>query len=359
MFNFDEYPFLQYEIFGNTVGDFIVATVVFLVLLGSFKLFQVFVLGRLKRIAIKTPTEIDDTLIKIINSVRPPFYFFIAFYLAVRALSLAPFVTTVINIVIVVWVVYQIVISAQIFIDYLFRRLEKREDEDSPDADVGSRKMAIQLLGRIAKGALWVVAILMVLSNLGVNVTSVIAGLGIGGIAVAFALQGVLGDLFSAFVIYFDKPFVVGDFVIVGDSVGTIERIGIKTTRIRSLQGEEIVISNQTMTSSRLQNFKKMRNRRIVFEVGVEYGTPQKKLEKIPEIIKETINSTKDVKFDRAHMKDFGDSAFVFEAVYNVTKPDFGIFRDRHQEILFGIRKSFQKEKIEFAFPTRTVHLVK
>ena len=256
------------------------------------------------------------------------------------------------------WVIYQIVISLQIFIDYLFSRLEKKEKDES-DESVGSRKMALQLLGRMAKGVLWAIAVLMVLSNLGVNVTSVIAGLGIGGIAVAFALQGVLGDLFSAFVIYFDKPFVIGDFIIIGESVGTIERIGIKTTRIRSLQGEEIVISNQTMTSSRLQNFKKMYNRRITFEVGVEYDTPQKKLEKIPEIIKETIESTKDVKFDRAHMKEFGDSAFIFEAVYNVMKPDFTIFRDKHQEILFGIRTKFQKNKIEFAFPTRTVHLKK
>ncbi|MEX2436928.1 MAG: mechanosensitive ion channel family protein [Candidatus Paceibacterota bacterium] len=351
----NNYEFSQYQFLGNSLGDFLVALFAFVVLFIVFKIIQISLLNKLSKLAKKTSTKIDDTLVKIARSIKPSFYSFLSFYIAVKTLVILPIIQTVINVVIIVWVVYQVVIALQIFLNYLFNRLEDKEDLSEEGA--GSRKMAIQLLGKIAKGVLWMIAILMILSNLGVNITSLIAGLGIGGVAIALALQNVLGDLFSAFVIYFDKPFVVDDFIIVGESMGTVEKIGIKTTRIRALQGEEIIMSNTDLVSGEIHNFKRMSDRRIVFEVGVEYDTHQDKLEKIPEMVEKSFESIKDVKFARAHLKEFGDSAFLFEVVYNVLAADFDTYMDRNQEILFNIRKAFQKEGIEFAFPTRTVNI--
>ncbi|MEX1014636.1 MAG: mechanosensitive ion channel family protein [Candidatus Paceibacterota bacterium] len=353
--NIKNFYFWEETFLSNSLGDYAVALVVFAVLFVVFKIVQLSLLNKLTKLAKKTSTKIDDTLIKIARSIKPSFYFFLSLYIAVKALVLLPIIQTVIDVVIIVWVIYQVVIALQIFLNYLFNRLEDKEDLSAEGA--GSRKMAIQLLGKIAKGVLWTIAVLMILSNLGVNITSLIAGLGIGGVAVALALQNVLGDLFSAFVIYFDKPFVVGDFIIVGESMGTVERIGIKTTRIRALQGEEIIMSNTDLVSGEIHNFKRMSDRRIVFEVGVEYDTHQDNLEKIPEIVKKSFEGIKDVRFARAHLKKFGDSAFLFEIVYNVLAADFDTYMDRNQEILLNIRKGFQKEGIEFAFPTRTLYV--
>lgn len=355
MFNLSNYDFLQIVILGNTLGGIFISLVVFLVLYFVFKITQSILLSRLGKLAKSTETKIDDTFIRIFKSIKPSFYSFLSFYIAIRFLDVADIVKSVVDGVIIVWVIYQTVIALQIFINYLFGRLEEKEDLD--DEGAGSRKMAIQLLGKVAKGVLWTVAALMILSNLGVNITSLIAGLGIGGVAVALALQGVLGDLFNAFVIFFDKPFVVGDFIVVGDSMGTVERIGVKTTRIRALQGEEIVLSNTTLVSGEIHNFKRMNDRRIVFEVGVEYSTSQEVLERIPEIIKNAFNGIEDVRFGRAHLREFGDSALVFEVVYNVLAADFDTYMSRNQEIMFNIRKGFQRENIGFAFPSRTVYL--
>lgn len=355
MFNLNNYDILQTTILGNTLENILIFLIVFVVLYFSFKVVQSMLLSRLGKLAKSTKTKIDDTLIKIFKSIKPSFYSFLSFYIAIRFLNIADIIKSVVDGVIIVWVIYQTVVALQIFINYLFGRLEEKEDLD--DEGAGSRKMAIQLLGKIAKGVLWTVAVLMILSNLGVNITSLIAGLGIGGVAVALALQGVLGDLFSAFVIYFDKPFVVGDFIVIGDSMGTVEKIGIKTTRIRALQGEEIVLSNTTLVSGEIHNFKRMSDRRIVFEVGVEYDTPQETLERIPEMIKNSFNEVEDVRFGRAHLREFGDSALIFEVVYNVLAGDFDTYMNRNQKILFNIRKEFQKENISFAFPSRAVYL--
>ncbi len=345
-------PLWQYELLGNTVRDFATAVVAFFVLYIFLQLFQRIMLGRLQKLAKRTKTDIDDMFISIVRTLKPPFYFFIAFYLALFTLNVALVVQKVINVVLIVWVIYQAIIAIQILINYALKRAERKEKE-------GSTKTALQLIGKIAKATLWVIGVLLALSNLGINVSSLIAGLGIGGIALALAAQNILGDLFSSFAIYFDKPFVVGDFIVVGDKKGTVEKIGIKTTRIRSPQGEEIVISNKELTSSQIQNYKRMEKRRGMFNFGVLYETPQEKLERIPGIVKGIIDEVEDVEFDRAHFIGFGDSSLDFEVLYYVLKPDYRFYKDRNQEILFAVRKTFEKESIEMAYPTRTVYVRK
>jgi small-conductance mechanosensitive channel len=208
----------------------------------------------------------------------------------------------------------------------------------------------------VVRLAVWSAALLLMLDNLGVDVTALVAGLGVGGIAVALAVQNILGDLFASLSIALDKPFVIGDFVIVGDFMGTIERVGLTTTRIRSLSGEQLVFSNSDLLASRIRNYKRMQERRVAFSVGVTYQTSPDTLEAIPGMIRELIENQQTTRFDRAHFKAFGDSAYLFEIVYYVLDPDYNRFMDTQQAINLGICRRFAEHGIEFAYPTRTVH---
>lgn len=215
--------------------------------------------------------------------------------------------------------------------------------------------MVIDFLSKFLKVSLWGVAVIFILSNLGYNVSTLVAGLGIGGIAIALAVQNVLGDIFSSLSIYFDKPFVVGDFIIVGEDLGVVKKIGIKSTRIQTLQGQELVISNRELTESRINNYKKMERRRIVFGFGIKYETPLKKVKKIPGIVKDIVNNMELAQADRVHFKEFGDFSLNFEAVYYLNSSEYNKYMDTQEEINFAIKERFEKEDIEFAYPTQTV----
>jgi len=229
--------------------------------------------------------------------------------------------------------------------------IAKKEGEQ----DVG----IIKLISAVAKILLWLGAVVLILSNMGYNVTSLIAGLGIGGIAIALALQNILGDLFSSLAIYFDKPFKVGDFVVLGDQMGTVKKIGIKTTRIQTPQGEELVVANSELTKSQVRNFGVMERRRNLQQIGVTYDTPAEKLKRIPDMIKQIIEKQGNVDFDRVHFKSFGDSSLIFEVVYYVKTGDYKEFMDMQEKINLEIVEKFEDENIEIAFPTRTVYVKK
>jgi small-conductance mechanosensitive channel len=217
----------------------------------------------------------------------------------------------------------------------------------------------MRAMGFVAQLVIWVVLLMVALDNLGIDITTLIAGLGVGGIAVALATQNILGDLFASLSIVLDKPFVLGDFVIVDNLMGTVEHIGLKTTRVRSLWGEQVVFSNADLLKSRLRNFGRMQERRIVFRIGVTYQTPRAVVARIPGILREAITSQEKVRFDRAHFASFGDSSLDFEAVYYVLVPDFLPYMDTQQAINLKIMERFEEEGIEFAYPTRTVFLAR
>jgi small-conductance mechanosensitive channel len=210
----------------------------------------------------------------------------------------------------------------------------------------------------IAKLVLWTAVLLLALDNLGLDITTLVAGLGVGGIAVALALQSVLGDLFASLSIVLDKPFVIGDFIIVGDFLGTVEHIGLKTTRVRSLSGEQLVFSNGDLLSSRIRNYKRMAERRIVFGFGVVYQTPAEQLEAIPGMVREFIESLEKTRFDRAHFKGFGNFSLDFEVVYYVLVPDYNIYMDIQQQINLALYRRFEQDGIEFAYPTQTLYVM-
>lgn len=339
----------QYEFLENTVKEWAIALIIFIGFLAVFKIVQNLILLRLKKLSQKTKTDIDDIFVEIVERLKPPFYSFLAFYFAFNFLTVDVVVRNILNAALLIWIVFEAIQSLQLLIDYMLRKFSGGEGKESAASGIRF----------IAKLALWSMGLLLILSNLGVNVTSLIAGLGIGGIAVALALQNILSDLFSSFAIYFDKPFEVGDFIIIGEHMGTVKKVGIKTTRIGSLQGEEIIISNKELTSSRVQNFKKMEKRRIVFSFGVTYETSNDKLKKIPDIIKRIIESVNQAEINRIHFKSFDNSALTFEVVYYVTIGDYNVYMDIQQEINFKIRDEFEKENISMAYPTRTVYMQK
>lgn len=341
---------LQLEYLGNSVENYIVALIAFILLLLIFGIFQRIFLNRLRKFAERTKTDIDDTLIAIVQSVRPPFYAFLAFYFAIKFLVLHEYVGKAIDAILIIWVVYLSVQAVQILIDFIVRKRIRKEDEKSS-------KSAFKILSLITKIILWSLGLLLILSNLGVDITSLIAGFGIGGIAIALAIQNILSDLFSSFAIFFDKPFVVGDYIIVGESEGKVEKIGIKTTRLKALQGEEIIISNKELTSSRIQNFKRMDERRIIFHFGVTYETDAKTVRHIPKIIKEIIKEVKLARFDRAHFKRFDDSALTFEVVYYVQSNKYAKYMDMNEKIHLKIKEAFDKEGISMAYPTQTIYI--
>ncbi|UXY15347.1 mechanosensitive ion channel family protein [Chitiniphilus purpureus] len=222
------------------------------------------------------------------------------------------------------------------------------ERRRSLDAEAAT---AMTVLGFIARVVLWSMILLIVLDQLGFNISGLVAGLGIGGVAVALAVQNILGDLFASLAIVLDKPFVVGDFIIVGDMMGNIERVGLKTTRVRSLSGEQLVFSNDDLLKSRIRNYQKLRERRVVFSVAVPYDTPRDKLERIPGMLRDIIGARDKVRLDRAHFQGIGNAAFTFEVVYFVLDPDFNLYMDIQQQINLELVSAFEREDIEFATP--------
>ncbi|MCC6738513.1 MAG: mechanosensitive ion channel family protein [Planctomycetia bacterium] len=217
----------------------------------------------------------------------------------------------------------------------------------------------LAIAGVLARIAVWTVVLLLALDNLGVRITALLAGVGIGGIAVALALQNILGDVFASVSILLDRPFEVGDFLVTGDVLGTVERIGLKTTRIRSLSGEQVVVANADLLASRIRNFKRMSERRVVFSVGITYGTPPERVEEVPAILRGIVERAAPgrLRFDRAHFQKFGDFALVYEVVYHVLSPDYNAYMDIQQAINLGVYREFAEKRIEFAYPTQTIVL--
>jgi len=213
----------------------------------------------------------------------------------------------------------------------------------------------VNAIAFLARLVLWSVALLLVLDNLGFNVTALVAGLGVGGIAIALAVQNILGDLFASLSIVLDKPFAVGDFLIVGEFMGSVEHVGLKTTRLRSLSGEQLIFSNNDLLGSRIRNYGRMYERRVVFKIGVTYQTPRDKLSRIPGIIRQVIEAQENVRFDRSHFQAYGAFSLDFETVFYVTKPDYNVYMDIQQAINLGIHEQFETEGIEFAYPTQTL----
>lgn len=344
--------FFGYSFYGNSVERWIAALVLALGLLVLFRFIQGLVLKRIQRLSERTTTTLDDLLAKMISRTRLFVLLVVASAIGAQLLLLSETADIWLDRIILVAILFQVGIWGNALLEYGISRYVRLSVKDE-----STQVASTSALTFLTKLALWVIVFTMALDMLEYDVTALITGLGIGGIAIALAAQNILGDLFASLSIMFDKPFVVGDFLVVGDMRGTVERIGLKTTRIRSLDGEQLVFSNTDLLSSRLRNFKRMYERRILFRLGVTYQTPYEKIQAIPEILKEIIESQEQARLDRVHFAEYGDFALIFEVVYWVERPDYNTYMDIQQKINLAVYHQFEKQGIEFAYPTQTIHL--
>ena len=347
-----DWEFFVNQVFlGNRVLDYMLF---FVAVVGSFVVVGILrcvILRRLEIRAEKTKTSVDDFFVKGIKGQFLPIVFIVALYLSTTILYLN---TTLEKVVLYVTLALVTILGAAFLSSlavFVFNKYWEKKNKESDNT------MVTRFISGILKVVIWSVALLLFLDNIGVEINSIIAGFGIGGIAIAFAAQSILADIFCYFTIFFDRPFEIGDFIIAGSQMGTVEHIGVKTTRLRSLGGEELIFSNTDLTSARISNYKTMEKRRVLFQIGVTYDTSMDMLREIPRIVRTVIEKIPGTEFGRAHFFAYDDSSLNFEIVYFVLSGDYDKYMDIHQQVNLGLKEEFDMRKISFAFPTQTLHI--
>lgn len=250
-----------------------------------------------------------------------------------------------------------LVLQAALWANRLVGIVLRRHLERQGPAGVRAGSAAATLVSWGVRTLLWAVVLLTVLSNLGVNITAFVASLGVGGIAVALAAQTVLGDLFASLSIAIDKPFEVGDFITAGSIAGSVERIGVKTTRLRSVVGEQVVVSNTELLKQTINNFKRLQQRRVIFTLNVAYGIAPELAEQIPAIVADVVAAGASLRHDRTSLKSLGENGLVYEVVYSVLSADFDLHMREQQRINLGLLRAFAERGIAFGLPARRVHV--
>lgn len=335
--------------FNNTVQEYLIAAVIIIGGMIILRIFKRVLIKRMYAWSKRTATQFDDVITHGLDRFGLPLMNFVIIYWGLNYLTLSTNAARILEIAVGVVVTFFILRLISTIIEViLHRHVRKQEGGEEKVKQLGGLLIIFNII-------IWLVGTLALVQNLGYDVTTIIAGLGIGGIAIALAAQNILGDLFNYFVIFFDRPFEVGDFIVVDDKKGTVEYIGIKTTRLKSLSGEQLILSNSDLTKSRLHNFKRMDRRRILFSFGIVYDVTPDQLRDIPALIKKIIEEQKNVTFDRAHFLSYGSFSLDFEVVYFVENPDYNFYMDIQQNINIRIYEEFRKRGIEFAYPTQTV----
>lgn len=296
--------------------------------------------------------HVDDLIVGLVKKTKNYFLFLLAVVAGTQILEFDTRIRSLLHSVTLLVGLLQLFKWGNFLIEFWVTGYAAGSAEDD-----ASRATTVRFAGILLRLVFASCIFLLALDNLGVDVTTLVAGLGVGGIAIGLAAQNILGDLFASLSIVLDKPFVLGDFIVLGDDSGTIERIGIKTTRVRRLTGEMLIVPNSALVNSRVRNFKRMDERRIVFAFGVLYQTTPTKLRKIPSIVKEIIGGVEKAREDRVHFLKFGESSLDFEVVYFVTTAEYNDYMDAQQEINLKLFERFALEGIEFAYPTRTLFI--
>lgn len=338
---------------GNTAADLGAAIGVALAVAALLWAMHCFLISRLERVAARTATQADDWLLAVVRRTYKLSILIVALYAGSMVLELTPRYESIIRRI----AVTAFLLQAAMWGDTGVRawRDRHRATDSAPDSAVSMLSTAI--LDFLLRLAVWLVVLLMILDNLGFNITTLVASLGIGGIAVALAVQNILGDLFASLSIVLDKPFVLGDFIIVDDILGTVEYIGLKTTRVRGLGGEQVVFSNGDLLKARIRNHQRMLTRRAAFIIRVTYQTSEEHLRAIPDLVRGIVTDQANVRFERAHFFALSESSLDFEVVYWIQSPDYFLFMNAQQAILLSLVRLFRERGIEFAHPIRKVRL--
>lgn len=344
---------LNTKIWGNSIDTWLIAAGIAVGLLLAVKLVRDFLVRRFFKRDAQREDDINALVAAIVKSISMPIVAVLFLYIGAQGLDLQEKFKVWVSAVAMIAVIIQIARTGNVLITFGFKRYQKKYVHDT-----GERITTLRALTLVGRTALFAIAALLALDNVpGVKITTLVASLGIGGIAIAMALQNILGDIFASLSILMDKPFVIGDFIIVETHMGTVEYIGLKTTRIRSLSGEQLVFSNGDLLKSRIRNYKRMAERRVVFSIGVVYQTGYDALKEIPGMIRRIIEDQDLVRFDRTHFQGYGEFALTFETVYYVLSPDYNVYMDIQQAINLEIFRQFEDQDIQFAYPTQTVYL--
>lgn len=341
--------FLARTFYSNTVQDYLIVSGSCLVGILLIMFFKRHILKRVSDWTGKTATKVDDFLVHSIDRFGIPALYVGVLYVGLNYLTLSAGMSRIIKFIITLVLTYLALrILSSVILRLLQSHVSKKERGAEKIKELGGLMLVINFV-------IWAIGLLFLFDNMGFNVTAALAGLGIGGVAIALASQNILGDLFNYFVIFFDKPFETGDFIIVDNKMGVVDYIGVKSTQVKSLSGEQLIFSNSDLTSSRIHNYKRMQRRRIVFKIGIVYDSSLNHLKLVPELLKNIIEEEEMAEFDRAHFASYGDYSLNFEVVYHVLSSDYNQYMDIQQRVNLRIFEEFEKRGIEFAFPTQSL----
>jgi len=338
----------------DSLQTWLIAAIIALAALLVAGIFRFITCKQLNRLVTHTDVPLWPVLLAMVKRTKWLFITILALFIGASVIELPGTLRANFTTIVIIALLIQTGLWGAAALQVIIEQYRQRQLDKDPASIT-----TLSVLNLISKIILWSIIVLLVLDNLGVNITALVAGLGVGGIAVALAVQTILGDLFASLSIVLDKPFVVGDFLIVDDLLGSVEYVGLKTTRLRSLSGEQLIFSNSDLLKSRIRNYGRMYERRVVFNIGVTYQTPRDKLIKIPQIIREAVEQQVKTRFDRSHFKEYGDFALIFESVYYVLGPDYNEYMDIQQAINLHIHEGFEQDGIEFAYPTQTLFVQK
>jgi len=343
---------LDTQLYNNSLQQWLLAAGITLLVLSGALLIRYLFRRHIKRQLQSSHSLFWPALLTALQKTRWLFLLIVALAFASYTLELPARLDKTISHILVITFIIQLGLWLSAMLRFSMDEYRQQQLEKHP-----ASVTTVNLLNFVGRMLIWCMVLLLALDNVGVNITALVAGLGVGGIAVALAMQTILGDLFSSLSIVLDKPFVIGDFLIVDELLGTVEYVGLKTTRLRSLSGEQLVFSNSDLLNSRIRNFGRMYERRVPFTIGVTYQTPRDKLQIIPQIIRDAVATQQNTRMDRSNFKAYGDFALLFESVYYVKVPDYNEYMDIQEGINLFIHQRFEEEGIEFAYPTQTVYL--
>lgn len=342
---------------GITGLQWLAAAIILLLFTPALTLMRGLIARGLRSRAERTAWDGDDVVVALVERTRWWFFMLVSLRLATVLLDLPERWDDRVHTALITGGMIQGGIWAASVVRYLVDRRFVRHVEatgTAPDVTPIAQTM-LRLAGLMV---VWTIVLLVVLSAFGIDITALVAGLGIGGVAIALAVQQVLGDILASISIIVDKPFAPGDFIVVGDMSGTVHKVGVRSTVLKSIGGEELVVSNNDLLSSRIQNFTRMHERRVVFRVGVLYDTSNERLAALPELLREAVERREGVRFDRATLINLADSAIEFEVVYWVLAPEFAVYADVHQALLLDLIRDMRAAGYDFAFPSRTLYVV-
>ncbi len=342
------------KFFGASVSKLLLligATIVFywIMIKGKNK-----IIVKLEQFAKTTSNIYDDTLIEKIKNIGPFFYLIITLFISTKVVGMSGGILyNIISVAAIFFIILNITKLTDTIIAFFLSHKKGTDGKREVDLTIKN------LINIIVKGFLWIIAFFVIFDALGVNLTGLVAGAGVTAVIFGFALQNVMSDVFSSVSIYFDQPFKVGDYVSVGTDTGTVSKIGFKSTRIKTLQGEELTISNKDLTAERIRNFRKMTRRRVSFDLGVTYNTTAKQMKTLPKVIEKIAETVEHLEFSRSHFTTFADHSLVIKTVYFINSRNYETYLDAQQEMNLKIMTTFEEMGVEFAFPTQTIHIEK